>query len=290
MRLFVMGLGLLSQAAFASSLLVVAENDAAREVAGELVEPFGKAKVKVKVAGPQAPATQCLVRPGLERGRCLAQAGETAFVDGVLQLGASTTKGRTTVVFQLLSLEDGKLLKRETATGPAGNLGNALKPVVTRLSKLVRPRSASPAPQPKPEPPKPEVVVKPEPKAAEPVTRVEPPPQRPPDVPTRTVLEPTPEPTPPVVVATSSSSGLKVVAWTATGLAIAAAGVAATFGGLGLSARGELDKNEGGVSALTRAQATQLAGQANMNFTVALGSAIGAGVFGVLAAIFWSQT
>ena len=129
-------LGGSTTSAAASSVLVVGENERGREVASELSEVFAKQKVKMKVAGPQAPATSCLFRPASERGRCFSQAGQTAFVDAVLQVGATTAKGRTTVTFQLLSLDDGRVIKREVATGPSNNLGKALTPVITRLEAL----------------------------------------------------------------------------------------------------------------------------------------------------------
>lgn len=278
-----------SVSAAPSSVLVVGENEHGREVAAELSEPFSRQKVKMKVAGPQAPATSCLFRPASERGRCFSQAGQTAFVDAVLQVGATTAKGRTTVTFQLLSLDEGRLIKRETATGPSNNLGKALGPVVTRLAKLIKPQGGGSKPPGKVEPEKPEpepVVVAPEPTKPTPTKTT-------PDAPKKTVLEPvvvTPPPSVVEPVTAKKGNGLTVAAWTTTGLAVAAAGVAGTFGGLGLSARGELDKNEGGVSALSRSQANALAGQANTDFTVALGAGIGAGVLGVVSAILWSQT
>jgi outer membrane biosynthesis protein TonB len=276
--------------ALANSVLVVAENELAREAAAELVEPFNGAKVKMKFAGPQAPATQCLMRTSGERARCLAQAGETAFVEAVLQVGAVASKGRTTVTFSLLSLDEGRLIKREVATGPSDKLGAALKPVATRLAKLIKPRAK---PEPKPEVARPEPVAKPEPKP-EPVARTEPrpvEPTTPSDAPRATPLEPQTTPPPPSLVepAPPAGSGLRAAAWTTTGLAVAAAGVAGTFGALGVSAQSELNRNEGGVSPLSRSQANALAAQANTNLSVALGAGIGAGVLGVVSAILWSQ-
>lgn len=280
--------------ALAASILVVSENDAAREVAAELVEPFGKAKVKLKMAGPQAPATQCLTKSGGERARCLAQAGDTAFVDAVLHLMASSSKGRTSVTFNLLSLDDGKVLKRELATGPSANLAGALKPVVTRLAKLIKPREKTPDPKPEPR-------VEPTPKRVEPVAEpVKPAPVEPvkptpavADAPRQAVVEPVPTVLPDdqavVERPTSSGSGLRVAAWVSTGGAIAAGIVAATFGGLGLGTKGQLEQNENGISSLSRSQANSLAAQGNTNLSVALGASIGAGVLGVLAAILWSQ-
>lgn len=290
---------LCSSPVFASSLLVVAENDAAREVIGELVEPFGKAKVKLKVAGPQAPASQCLNK-GNERNRCLAQAAETAFVEAVLLIKATTAKGRTTVTFQMLDSDEGKLIKREVATGPAANLGGALKPVIARLSKVVKARKEKVEPQPAPDKTEP----KGDPPKVDPV-KVDPKPDTPtktepvavktepkPDTPTKTTLEPVVVTPPEAVVAPvqPKGSGVTVAAWTTTGLAVAAAGVAGTFGALGFTTAGELGKNEAGVSALSRSQADALAARANTNYTVALGAGIGAGVLGVVSAILWSQT
>ena len=229
--------------ALANSVLVVAENDLAREAAAELVDPFGKAKVKMKFAGPQAPATQCLLRAAGERPRCLAQAGETAFVEALLLVGAVASKGRTTLTFSLLSVDEGRLIKREVATGPSDNLGPALKPVATRLAKLIKPRT-KPEPTTKPDP-----VARPEPVAKpEPIARVDPStpkPENPPptDAPKATPLEPQVTTPPPSVIDPAPSSaggGLRAAAWTTTGLAVAAAGVAGTFGGLGLSARSEI--------------------------------------------------
>lgn len=276
----------------ASSVLVVSENESAREVAGELNVYFQKQKVKIKLAGPQAPATQCLGRSSSERPRCLSQAGQTAFVDAVLQLGATTAKGRTTVTFQLLSLDEGRLIRREVATGPSGKLGAALKNVVTRLSAAVKPR---PAPKPEVEPPTLEKPA-PVPVVVTPPPREPPPPPTPvaaaPDAPRKPKLEPVVVQPPPSVVAPvePSGTGLKVAAWTTTGLAVASAGVAGTFGVFGLNARTQLDAESGGVSSLSRSQANALAAQANRDFTVALGAGIGAGVLGVVSAILWSQT
>lgn len=271
-----------------ASVLVVGENQRAREVAAELSEPFATEKVKVKMAGPQAPATVCLLRSASERGRCLSHAGQTAFVDAVLQVGATTSRGRTTVTFQLLSLDEGHLIKREVATGPADNLGKVLATVVTRMAKLIKPLATG-SQQPEkaqPERTEPEPVVSaPAPVKTTPAKSTE-------DAPMKTVLEPVVVAPPPSIVepVAPKGNGLTAVAWTTTGLAVAAAGVAGTFGGLGLSARGELEKDEGGVSALSRSQANALASQANTNFTVALGAGLSAGVLGVVSAILWSQT
>jgi hypothetical protein len=279
--------------ALANSVLVVAENDLAREAAAELVEPFRRAKVKMKFAGPQAPATQCLLRPAGERARCLAQAGETAFVEALLQIGAVASKGRTTVTFSLLSLDEGRLIKREVATGPSDKLGAALAPVAGRLAKVIKPRAKSePKPEPKPEPvARPERPVKPEPVARAEPTPDTPRPTPPTDAPRATSLEPQATPPPASVVepAPAPGGGLRAAAWTTTGLAVAAAGVAGTFGALGLTAQSELSRDEGGVSALSRSQANALAAQANTNYSVALGAGIGAGVLGVVSAILWSQ-
>jgi hypothetical protein len=288
-RLLPLALWAVALPAFAASILVVPENDVAREVASELAEPFGKQKVKIKLAGPQAPATQCLNRAGPELARCLAQAGQTAFVDAVLQLGASTKKGRTSVTFQLLSLDEGKLIKREVATGPASNLAGALRPSIARLAKVIKPRGDANKPveptEPKPDPrpdPKPDLkptVADPTPK---PLTD---------DTPKATPLEPTELIGGPAIVQPAATgSGMTVAAWTTTGAAVASAAVAGTFGALGLTTRAELDRNEGGVSPHSRSQADALAAQANTNFSVALGAGIGAGVLGVVSAILWSQT
>lgn len=279
--------------AYASSILVVPENETAREVAAELAEPFSKAKVKLKIAGPQAPAAACLPRTGSERNRCLAQVGQTSFVDAVLQLGASVKGNRVSVVFQLLSLDDGKLIKREVATGPSNKLAGALRPVVTRLAKAIRPRSAEPKPEPEPkpevkpvEPEKPEVKpVEPEVKPVEPKPLVS-------DAPKPTPLEPSKVASEPSVVESprAAGGGLTVAAWTFTAAAVASAAVAGTFGALGLGSKTDLEKNDAGISALSRSQANMLAAQANSHFSIALGAGIGAGVLGVVAAILWSQT
>jgi hypothetical protein len=297
-----------SVSAAPASVLVVGENERAREVAAELSEPFATEKVKVKLAGPQAPATVCLLRSGSERGLCLSHAGQTAFVDAVLQVGATTSRGRTTVTFQLISLDEGHLIKREVATGPADNLGKVLAPVVTRMAKLIKPLATG-SQQPEKvqlEKAQPEKVqlekaqpekaqterTEPEPVVSAPAPVKTTPAKSTQDAPKKTVLEPVVVAPPPSIVepVAPKGNGLTAAAWTTTGLAVAAAGVAGTFGGLGLSARGELEKDEGGVSALSRSQANALASQANTNFTVALGAGLSAGVLGVVSAILWSQT
>jgi hypothetical protein len=286
-RLLVMVLMACAASARSSSLLLVAENETARDIATELVEPFTNAKVKVKVAGPQAPATQCLMKPLGERPRCLAQAGETAFVDAVLQLGATVAKGRTAVTFSLLSLDDGKLLKRETASGARSKLTSALKPVVTRLAKAFKPRaganSSKETQSPKPEPAA-AMVVRPESKPLPPAPAPEEPRLTPLD---SVVVEPTSSATSAVA---TSTRGTKTGAWVATGLAGAAAGLSGVFAAWAMGIRANLDRNEGGVSALTRSQANALADQANTQLTVALIAAVTAGAVAVVAALLWSQT
>ncbi|MCA3012560.1 MAG: hypothetical protein INH41_09195 [Myxococcaceae bacterium] len=302
------GLLVLSAAgpALANSVLVVAENDLAREAAAELVEPFGKSKVKTKFAGPQSPASQCLMRGPGERPRCLAQAGETAFVEAVLLVSAAASKGRTTVSFLLLSLDEGRVLKRETATGPSDNLGPALAPVAQRLARLIKPGAASErsAPQAKAEPsprlepapkveptakPKPETETTPKPPVE--ALAVRPLDERRADAPKATSLEPRETLPPASVVAptTTAGDGLRAAAWTTTGLAGAAAVVAGTCGALGLSARDTLEQSEGRFSPLSRSQANALASQANTNFSVALGAGIGAAVLGAVSAVLWSK-
>lgn len=273
----------------AASVLVVAENDLAREAASEMLEPFATLKLKVKLAGAQAPATQCLQKSPLERPLCLAQAGETAFVDAVLQIGATASKGRTSVTLSLLSLDDGKLIKREVVTGPSNKLGASLKVPSLRLGKLIRPASAPPVDvvppsrPPKPDPVKPEPVVVQEPVA--PVERVRV------DAPVEMKVTPTPAVVAPVVAEPpAKGSGLRLAAWTSTGLAVVGTVAAVTFGILGATSSSTLDANEGGVSALTRSGANQLAQQANSQFTFSLATGIGAGVLAILSAILWSQS
>ncbi len=134
--------------------------------------------------------------------------------------------------------------------------------------KISAPAVAEKPPEPKPEP---RLEPKPEPKEA--------------------ALVPPPPPPPEVVQPAPGKSHLW--AWTFTGATVVAAGVAGTFGFLGLDAKGRYDKAiakgpTGTLSTtLSRAEIDSLGDSVNSDFTLALASGIAALVFAAAMTWFW---
>lgn len=268
---------LLSFSAHAASVLLVPQDAKARDLADELSPALAAAKITVKMAGPTSPAVVCLLDKA-KRDTCLATIAEKAKVAGIFVIGGGFKGNRGNLSVELFA--NGATVKRATAAVTKGRVATQAKGLVASLLKLLP--KGDPAPAPKP------VVTEKEPEI-EPVTPQ--PSTVTPDAPTRTepmVLSPTPrEPVVDLQTPVTPAPKPKVAAWIFTGLAIAAAGTAGAMGGLGLAGKTRLETAPDGVSDLTYQQATALQKDTNMQFTVALGAGIGAGVTGVVAAILW---
>lgn len=275
---------LLPLSAQAASVLLVPVDDKARVLADELADPFGAAKLTVKMAGPGSPAVTCLAdKPN--RDACLTVIGEKARVIAVFVVSGGLKGAKGPLTLELLA--GGKSLKKQTTTVTRGRVKQQMKGPIAQLLKLVPKTEATPPttepakatvtqkdlepePQPEPEPVKP-VVVADAPKKTEPV------------------LTPKPALDDQLDLRSEAPRAAKpkVAAWVVTGLAVVAAGSAATFGGLAMANKSQLERAPDGVSPLTHAQAQALQNTTNTQFTVALGSGIGAGVAGVVAGILW---
>ncbi len=269
---------LISAPAFASSLLVVCADEASRNLKDDLTELLSSTKNMVKVAGPKAPATGCLSLTGTRRQECFATAGGAANVESVLLVSTSSKAGALTVTFEVLSATDGKQQRREVLRTSAARFKTQAAPVLKRVVT---------APKRKPE----GAAVPKKETAAPPPVIAEPTPEPVADRPTAVALAPrVAEPAPELIETLPvSRSSPKVGAWVFTGTAVAAAGVAGVFGGLGVSNRATLGRTTDGVSPLTYSQAQALQRTTNLQMTVALSAAIAAGVSGGIAAILWSR-
>ena len=278
---------LFSAAAWASSLLVVCADEASRNLKDDITELLSTsgAKATVKVAGPKAPATACLSVAAAQRQECFATAGGAANVEALLLVSTSSKAGALVVNFELLASGDGKPLRREVLKTTAAKFKAQAESVLRRVVAPVTGKKKAPegmvavAPR---RPARTESELAPTPEVV--------PPAAVPDRPTETRLEPRSYDSTAELVATpvkpkSSHAG----AWVATGVAVAAAGVAGTFGGLGLANRGQLSRSDNGVSAYSYSQAQALQQTTNLQLTVGLSAALAAGVSGTLAAILWSR-
>jgi len=264
--------------ASAASVLLVPEDDKARVLADELVEPFGAAKLTVKTAGPGSPAVTCLRDPAA-RLACLQTIEEKAKVVAVFVVSGALKGAKGTLTLEMMA--KGQVLKKESFKVTKGKVKTQLRgPIANLLKLLPKSETSTPTEQPKmtvtqtqkePEPePVPEPVVTDVPKKTEPValaptTTVDP----------LSIKQPLPKPV-----------KSKAAAWVVTGLAVAAAGTAATFAGLGFADKAALEK-QSGVATISYNDAVALRDASNAKLSVALGSGIGAGVAGVVAGILW---
>lgn len=276
---------MLPLSAHASSVLLIPVDEKARVLADDLVEPFGANKLIVKMAGPGSPALNCL--KDADRDGCLRAIGEKAKVEAVFVVSGAMKGAKGNLTIEMLS--KGAEMKKQTIKVTKGKVKAQMRGPIAALLKLL-PKSDASAPVETPKvtvtetPKEPEPVVEPRQKDPEPAKVV--------DVPKKTepvVLTPTPPKTEPLVLTTPApkQSKPKVAAWVVTGLAVVAAGTAATFGGLGLAGKGQLEKVTAGQSGLSYTQATALQQTTNTQLTVALGTGIGAGVGAVVAGILW---
>ena len=270
--------------ASAASVLLVPVDEKARVLADDLVEPFGAVKLTVKMAGPGSPALNCLKAEA--RDGCLANIGEKAKAEAVFIVTGAMKGPRGTLTLEMLV--DGKVIKKESTRVNRGKVKAQMRGPIAALLKLI-PKSEPVAPIETPkvtvtEIPKEPVVVEPPRRDAEPPKVVV-------DAPKKTepvVLTPNKRidleiAVPPLPRQKKSKAGAVIV----TVLAVAAAGTAATFAGLGFSGKGQLETLNGGQSNLSYADAVALRDTSNMELTVALGTGIGAGVAGVVAGILW---
>lgn len=268
--------------ASAASVLLVPQDEKARVLADELVEPFGAAKLTVKTAGPGSPAVTCL--KDAAREACLQTIEEKAKVVAVFIVGGALKGTKGTLTLEMLS--KGVVLKKDSFRVTRGKVKTQLRGPIANLLKLL-PKSETSAPpteQPKmtvtptQKDPEPEPVVEPEPKLTDVPKKTEPVAIAPTTTADPLSIKSAPPPKP---------AKPKVAAWVVTGLAVAAAGTAATFAGLGFSGKSQLEKTEGGVSTISYNDAVALRDASNTQLTVALGTGIGAGVAGVVAGILW---
>ena len=280
---------LIASPAWSASLLVVCADEASRTLKDDITELLSASasKTTVKVAGPKAPATACLSVTAARRQECFATAGGAANVEALLLVRTVAKAGALLVTFEVLAASDGKPQRREVLKTSAAKFKVNAGPVLRRVwgpvagAKKKPPEGVVAAPVKRPTRVEPEPVSTPEVEAPVAVA----------DRPTATNLEPRSyDSTAELVVAapvkpSSSHAG----AWVATGAAVAAAAVAGTFGGLGLSNRAQLARSTDGVSPLSYSQAQALQQTTNLQLTIGLSAAIAAGVSGGLAAILWSR-
>ncbi len=281
---------LLPLSASAASVLLVPQDEKARALADELVDSFGAAKLTVKMAGPGSPALGCLA-DAANRVTCLTAIGEKAKVEAVFVVGGALKGAKGVLTLEMLA--GGKVVKKDTVKVTKGRVKQQAKGPLAQFLKLLPKREPAAPIEPL------KVTVTENPKEPEnvedtelaPLPRIEP--VKVADAPRKTepVLTPQPKPRPDddldLRSAPPPSGKPKVAAWVVTGLAVVAAGTAATFGGLGLAGKGRLEGAPGGVSPLSYTDAQALQQSTNTQFTVALGAGIGAGVAGVVAGILW---
>lgn len=268
---------LLPLSASAASVLLIPVDEKARVLADELIEPFGANKLTVKMAGPGSPALNCL--KAAAREACLENIEEKARVVAVFVVSGALKGSKGTLTLELLS--KGAVLKKDSTKVTKGKVKAQMKGPIASLLKLLPPSEPS-APVEAPKVTVTETKKDPD-QAAEPVKVA--------DAPKKTepvALTPS-QSADPLALKTPGPKPVKpkVAAWVFTGLAIAAAGTAATFGGLGLSGKTKLETANEGVSTLSYSEAVALQQSSNTQLTVALGTGIGAGVTGVVAAILW---
>lgn len=276
---------MLPLSASAASVLLVPVDEKARQLADELIDPFGANKLTVKLAGPGSPAVNCL--KDAQRDACLANIGEKAKVVAVFVVTGAMKGGKATLGLEMLN--KGVVLKKETTRVTRGKLKQQMKGPIASLLKLLPATDTSAPPTEAPK-----VTVTETPREENPYDEPAPQPDPPKQVDAPKKVEPVAlvpaQPADPLELKTAPPKPVKppkVGAWVVTGLAIAAAGTAATFGGLGLANKGRLETVNEGVSTLSYNEAVALQNTSNTQLTVALGTGIGAGVAGVLAGILW---
>lgn len=282
-----------SSVAGAHPVVLVPTDDRSRTTVEGILDALSVGDLKVKLSGPKAAATLCLAQPQASRAACFVDAAAKSQVDGVVLFTATPRGAKFALSMQLLAASDGAVLDKENATAPKAKVRQSAATMMKRLATTLNQHEAAKPPEPiakveppKPEPVKPEpapaVVAKPEPapvKNDKPVVTSLTPREKEREAPDLRLEDTAPRP---------GSGGMRAAAWTATGVAIAAAGVAGTFGGLGMASKGRLESAPGGVSPLSYSDAVALQGTTNTQMTVAVGAGIGAGVAAAVATILWA--
>lgn len=270
---WLVSLVVVSQAAFASSVLLVPADDKSRPAAEAMVQTISAEKLVAKMAPAGSPAVNCLATAA-SRDACLADIEARAKVTGIFIVHAVMKGAKGTVNIELFA--NGATVTKETSKVTKAKLKKDLKKPVLALLKAV------PVDQPVPAPISSAVAVD-EPDAPVVVA----------DAPTKEapVLTPKEEVVPPAAVDVKTkvdpAPKPKVAAWVMTGVTAAALGVTATFGALGMTKRAALERAPDGVSPYAYSQAVQMQQEANRDLTIATGVGIGAGVSFVITAILW---
>jgi len=266
------------------SILVVPSTPAARPVCEDLVEGFSAQTVGVKLAGDKSDAVGCMAQEGPERARCLADAVAQAKVDGLVLVSATARGPQTAVTLQLMSRQ-GEPQRQETVRAPKTRVAHYARSAIGRTMSALRALLAREQAQEQEAPARAEAL------AAPPAPTVTPPARtRDAPVATRRLEPPAPPeerelalPAPPPAVIERS----RLPGWIAASVAVAGAGVAATFTGLALSNTSRLNSTIEGLSPLSYSQAAQLRDQTNIEFTVALSAGITVLVAGSIAGALW---
>ncbi|MGV3623481.1 MAG: hypothetical protein ACO1OB_21865, partial [Archangium sp.] len=245
----------ISQAAFASSVLLVPADEKARPAIEAMVETISAEKLTPKMAPAGSPAVKCLETPGT-RDACLAVIEEKAKVTGIFVVSAVMKGAKGTVTLELFA--NGATVKKETAKVAKAKLKKDLKkPVQSLLKAIPADQPAAPVVDAAPVEAKPEpVVVADAPKNEAPLLtpKAEVAPEA---IDLKKDVPPAPKP--------------KVAAWVMTGVTAAAIGVGATFGALGMTRRSQLENAPDGVSPYSYSQALALEQEAIRDLTVATG-------------------
>jgi hypothetical protein len=134
---------MLPLSASAASVLLVPVDDKARQLADELIGPFGDNKLTVKMAGPGSPAVNCL--KDAQRETCLGNIGEKAKVVAVFVVTGAMKGGKATLGLEMLN--KGVLVKKETTRVTRGKLKQQMKGPIASLLKLLPPIDASEPPK-----------------------------------------------------------------------------------------------------------------------------------------------
>lgn len=277
---------LLATPAFASSVLLVPSDERSRPVAEELIETFAAEGVTVKLAGPSSPAVKCLANKA-ERNACLGELEGKAKVDGVVVMVAKLKGPRVTIGFELLS--GGASLRSTTTKGVKGKLRATARSDVGALMWALKKAADTPEAPPEKPAEAPAMTV-----TTRPLDAPRPPP----------VDAPKPEPAPAPVLAPTRAPiddelalrqappppapRGKPAAWVVTGVAVVAAGAAATLGGMGAAGTSRLATTTDGVAGLSYAHAEALRDASNAQLSAALGLGIGAGLAGITAGLLWA--
>jgi hypothetical protein len=280
------------------SVLVVPANAASRGICEDLLETLANATFRVKLAGERSDAVKCVARKGAARASCLAEAEGKARVEAAL-LVTAVRKGPQTVVAVQVVGRAGEPVHLETFRAPRPRLAQAAKAPLERVLASVKAVASAPVsgplPRLEPRPPPVEAPATRLAPAEPPLARAVAPEPQPPaeDAPRVTpALQPPVVSQAPDLVASGPPPVVRrspVAGWVVLGVAVLAAGVAGTFTGLAVADRGRLGAVSLDRSELSYTQAVQLRDRANLEFSIALGTGIGAAALGTTAGLLWLE-